>query len=236
MSFAESRLDPALQNAGLSFGADARRVPEPARARRTSDCGPWCGCPRSLRRPRMSTVQRLRLPRRLRVAVGSLHLANGVVHGIEHRQIVAAFLGRSIDQAVGVDRRIAPVGRDFVVQIGFGSAQSHCVMTTLRSSPCGPRRRFGGQFALRDPGGPVAELRGGAFPRPIDSRPPSIECRPGPISRAASMPARVNRGCEQRRDGARVFVAELMARLAAIGLDQVQPLPLALMFGEIPLP
>ena len=47
------------------------------------------------------------------------YLAHRVPDRIEHRQVVGAQLERAIHRPVGVDGRIAPVGRDHVVQVGL---------------------------------------------------------------------------------------------------------------------
>ena len=56
---------------------------------------------------------------------------------IEHRQVVRAQLERSVEQSVRVQRRIAAIGRDDVVQIRLRIGPVPLVITTLRSMPCG---------------------------------------------------------------------------------------------------
>ena len=117
-SFADGWLEPALQKSGLSGGRTAEVIQtRPC----SSNIGLWTlfllvqigsspqygeGC-EHLRRGR----------RRVRIADRQRHLADRVLHRIEHRQVVGAQLERAVDRAVGVDRRVAPVGRDHVVQV-----------------------------------------------------------------------------------------------------------------------
>ena len=102
VSFAEMRLDPALQNAGLSLA----RMRDVYHSRPcSSNIGLWTVVWLSQMALRPRTVEAAsgwRLSRRVRVAVRNLHMADRVVHGIEHRKIVAAFLRRAVDQPVGV--------------------------------------------------------------------------------------------------------------------------------------
>ena len=72
------------------------------------------------------------------------------------RRVVARRCRR---RAVRVDRRVAPVGRrSGRARTHLSSAQSHCVMTTLRSTPCG-RGGAGGTSPGGDAIGPVREHR-----------------------------------------------------------------------------
>ena len=93
------------------------------------------------------------------VAVGMLDLPRLIGDRIEHGHHVGALLGRSVDQAVGVDARIALVGGDRIVQIRLGSgplphADHDVALDALR-----PLRLGGRQFAGGDAVGPVREQR-----------------------------------------------------------------------------
>src|SRR5262249_5707392 len=61
--------------------------------------------------------------RRWRLGIAHRHFygSRGVGLRIEHGEEVCALLGRAVELAVGVDRRLALVGRDLVVQVGFGA-------------------------------------------------------------------------------------------------------------------
>ena len=75
--------------------------------------------------------------RRSGIANRQRHLAGGVVHGIEHGQVVGAQLERAVDRAVRVERGLRRSVETSSCRYAFGSAQSHSVMTTLRSMPRG---------------------------------------------------------------------------------------------------
>ena len=99
---------------------------------------------------------RRRRGRCLRIANGELHLAGGVVNGIEHGQIVGTQLERSVDQTVRVERGIATVGGHLVVQVGL----------RIRPVPLGDHdvtldalrtRRRGRHFTAGDAIGPVGK-------------------------------------------------------------------------------
>ena len=77
---------------------------------------------------------------------------------IEDRHVVGRIFRRAVERAVGIDRRIAPVRRDQVVQIfvrrrPFPRRDDDVALDALR-----PRRLVLGQFALGDAVGPVAEI------------------------------------------------------------------------------
>ena len=195
MSFAEARLEPALQKAGLACRADSavnqRRprsiehgivdggvaVPDGLVAPHGRGLAAACGC------PGVSGSRN-----------GTFTCADGVVHGIEHRQIVAALFGRSVDQAVGVDAWVALVGGDFVVQISFGIGPVPLRDHDIALHALRPRRRFRGQFAFRDAGGPIAEHLRRRAARRVERGRPSWRCQPARTARGASTPARANRG------------------------------------------
>src|SRR5215475_9364960 len=58
--------------------------------------------------------------RRVRIAYWHSDLGRPMTNGIENRHKIRAVLGRTIDQAIGVDGWIALVAGDLVVQISFG--------------------------------------------------------------------------------------------------------------------
>src|SRR6266487_2507242 len=86
------------------------------------------------------------------------HPARRVTRGIEDGQVVRAQLQRAVDLPVRVDRGIAPVGRDFVVEIGLrvGPVPLADHDVALDAAWPGWRRRH---FPGGDPVGPVGEHR-----------------------------------------------------------------------------
>ncbi len=96
--------------------------------------------------------------RRVRIAHRHLEERYRVRLGIEDRHIVGRVFRRAVKLAVGVDRGIAPVRRDQVVQVlvrrGPGPRGDHEVaLDAARTLGLGER-----QFALGDAVGPVAEI------------------------------------------------------------------------------
>ncbi len=77
---------------------------------------------------------------------------------IEHRQVVGGVFGRAVERAVGVDGRIALVGRDQVVQIFFGAAPIPFRDHDIALDALRPRRLGGRQLAIGDAVGPLAEI------------------------------------------------------------------------------
>src|SRR3984893_967163 len=59
--------------------------------------------------------------RRLWITHRHFYRSRGVGLRIEHGEEVCALFGRAVELAVGVDRRLALVGRDLVVQVGLGA-------------------------------------------------------------------------------------------------------------------
>ena len=154
---------PRLAECRVVVGTDASRKPHPSALVEHGIVNRRVTIPDRFIAPDGRGVQRLRLPRRIGIAILNLQLADRAVHWIEHRQIIAALLRRSVDHAVGVYVWIALVSGDLVVQIGFWVGpvplgNHHVTLNALR-----PRRRFRRQLAVGDPGGPVAELLGGSF-------------------------------------------------------------------------
>ncbi len=150
------------------------------------------------------------------------------MHRVKHGQVIAAFLGRSVDQPVGVDVGVAFVARYLVVQIGFGIGPIPLRDHDVALDALGTRRGRRGNFALRDARGPIAELGGGAFCAQL--REAAFHGAAGLSGLHAARPG-LGRGIEfgeHRRNGAGIFVAELVAGFAAVGLDEMEPLALGL--------
>ena len=57
--------------------------------------------------------------RRVRIANRQLDLSRLVAVGIEHRQVVGAQFERAVDRPVRVERGIAAIGRDDIVEVGL---------------------------------------------------------------------------------------------------------------------
>ena len=122
-------------------------------SRPSTDCGCRCGCPRSLPSPNRAT--RLNCGRLLVVGVfASRHSVlirpDLVVDGIEPRNEVRARFRRSVDQAVRVERRIAAVGRDLVMQIAGRRVPVPLRHDEVALHAGRTRRLRERQFALRD--------------------------------------------------------------------------------------
>ena len=101
----------------------------------------------------------LRRHRRRRIAHGQRHAADRVVHGIEHRQVVGAQLeSRRRSARSALRRGLRRSVETSSCRYAFGSAQSHSVMTRLRSMPCG-RGGAGGISPFGDASRPVGEHR-----------------------------------------------------------------------------
>ena len=101
-------------------------------------------------------------------------------------------------------------------------------MTTLRSAPLRTRRRFRRVLALGDAIGPVGEHLQGALP--AEGAELAVHVRTVMARGNPSRPGR-HGGIEPpkaRRNLARRLVAELMARHAAVGLQLLEELSLAL--------
>ena len=85
----------------------------------------------------------------------------GVVLRVEHGDLVRRVLGRAVERAVGVDRRVAAVARDEIVQVLVlvvpVSERDHYVsLDALRPRGCGQR-----QLAILDTVCPVGEVLNG---------------------------------------------------------------------------
>ena len=173
-------------------------------------------------------MQDREIGRARRVGIAHRHVdrRRGVLHRIEHRQILRAFLGRAIERTVGVDGRIASVGADRIVQIGLRvrpvpQRHDEVALDPLRALRRGRRHGAGG-----NPVGPVGEQ----FQRALGVEPADVvdhvgrrltrldACLPG-LDRAGEL-------AQLRLDRAGRGIAQLMAGEAAIGLDDVEPLSL----------
>ena len=155
-------------------------------------------------------VARPKRERHVRVRHRHLEVRHLVRLGIEDRHVVGRIFRRPIERAIGIDRRLAPIRRDQIVQ----------VLVRLRPVPGGdhdialdargPRRLVLGQFALRDPIGPVAEilvrhaaeLAGKAIGHHLAGLAGGNAADPGFFTRFEVS--------ELRGDSARRFLAELM--------------------------
>src|SRR3984893_3836925 len=182
--------------------------------------------PDGLIAPNWRGLHRLGLSRRVWVAIWNLHLTDGVVRGIEYGQVVAALLGRSVDQTIGVNVGIALIRGDFVVQIGFWIGPVPLGDHDISLEALWPRRRLGRQLALRNPSGPVAKLLGGSLRTELSQA--AQHSRGGLSGLHAVHPGgrgvQVAEHCGNRP---RISIAELVARFTAVGLNQVDPLSLA---------
>ena len=160
---------------------------------------------------------------------------HGVPHRIQHRQVIGAEFERAVDQAVRVPRRIAPVGRDLVVQIGLRIGPvplgDHDVpFDALRT------RRRRRHFAGLDPIGPVREHRERALrPELVDA---AHHVRPGLARHDPPLPPFERLHVLERRRAARASPS-----CPARWHDQHVPDFIVrshsawfFMFGEMPLP
>ena len=165
--------------------------------------------------------------RRIGIANGQRNLADGVGLRIEHRHVVGAQLERAIERAVGVQRRVAAIGRHHVVQvrlrIGPVPHRDHDVaLDALRT------RRRRRHLAAVDAIGPVGEQQQRALAaevvEAVDHLAAGLARREPPLPRVRQR----REGAELLGNLARALGAELMARRAAAGLDHAEPLGLAL--------
>ena len=232
-SFADGCVDPALQNAGLSAGriVDVIQTRPLLVEHRIVDV--VLARPERFVAPIGRRCARIRPRRRLgrRIAHGERNAADRVAHRVEHREIVAAQLERAVEQSVRVERRVAPVRRDDVVEIRLGIrpvplGDDDVALESLRTLRRGRR-----DLARRDAVGPVGEQRERARLSEIVDRREHLRSR---LSRLhASLPrggARLDLAVG-RRQLARPLAAELMARHARAGLDRSDPIALRLHIG-----
>ena len=167
---------------------------------------------------------------------GHLHLAGGVVHRIEHRQIVAALFGRSVDQAVGVDVRIALIGGDFVVQIGLRVGPVPLRDDDVALDALRARRRFDGNspFSMR-----VVQSPNSAVARsgPSWLRPPIIALPAWPDCTRRSHAVAGESRFLNSAGMVRVYSLPSWWQDSQLSvLTRCIHCPCVLMFGEMPLP
>ena len=141
----------------------ARRGP----CRRTWRCAGWPWCPTGPRRPNRPTacvgfdragVARSERDRHARIGDRHLEVRHLVGLRIEDRHLVGRIFRRAVERTVGVDRRLAPVRRDQVVQILVGRRPVPGGDDEIALDARGPRRLVLRQLALGDAVGPVAEI------------------------------------------------------------------------------
>ena len=167
---------------------------------------------------------------RLGVHHGQWNLVQGVIDGVEHRQVVGAFFQGTVDFAIGVDGGVAPVGGDQVMEIGGGIGpvplgDDHVALQSL-----GPRRRRR-QFAGGDAVGPVGEHADGAFHSQAGQG--ADHGFSGLTGQDAARPG-ISGGiitAEQGREFPCRFIAHLMTAQAAAGGDQADKVRLVLDVG-----
>ena len=168
--------------------------------------------------------------RRRGVAHGERHACHGVVHGIEHGQVVGAQLQRAVEQTVRVDARVAPVGRDDVVQVGLRIGPVPLGDDDVALDALRPTRRLR-HLPGRDAVGPVGELLEHALVAELADGAHHL-CA-GLARLHAALPLREARRqrLERRRDLARPLAAELVAGHARARLDRAHPVGLRLHVG-----
>ena len=107
---------------------------------------------------RLGELRQVLRRRRLGVAPFGLDQAGLVVDGIEPRDEVRARFGRSVDQTVRIDGRIAAVGRDLVMQIALRRVPVPQRDDEVALDAGRTRRLRERQLALRDAIRPIAEI------------------------------------------------------------------------------
>ena len=166
------------------------------------------------------------------VLIAHRHFHGGLGHldRVQDRQVIRAQLGRPIDRAEGVDRGFPPVSERQVVEIGLGvgpvvHGHNEIALHAMRS-----RRHRRRQFASLDAIGPLRQ----AVQVPPVCR---VEGRDSPDHGVTAWSGhqpprpRLDGAIERAQGGgnlARRLVAELVTVAAAIQLDDVEPLCLAL--------
>ena len=149
--------------------------------------------------------------------------------------MVGGVFRRAVQQAVGIDRRVALVGRDQVVKILLLVAPIPGRHHDIALDPLRPRRLGDRQFALGDAVGPVAEIfqrHAGELARHrVDHQRRGLAGldapRPGFLATVEV--------AELRRDGPRRQLAELMTADAGLVLDRGQPIGLRQFVGNVAL-
>ena len=93
--------------------------------------------------------------RRLWIADWMFHLSRRMRPRIEDRHVIRAFFRRSVELAIGVERRLAPVGPDQIVQVGRGAAPVPQGKNDVALHTLWPLRLRERQFAGGDAIGPI---------------------------------------------------------------------------------
>ena len=166
---------------------------------------------RRLRRLDRAGVARSERHRHVGIGHRHLEVRHLVRLRIEDRHVVGRILGRAVERAVGIDRRLAPVRRDQVVQVLVGRRPFPRGDDDVALEPLRPRRLVLRQLALGDAVGPVAEilvrhaaeLAGDPVGHHLAGLPGRDAADPGFLARLEL--------AELRRDRARRLLAELMA-------------------------
>ena len=149
-----------------------------------------------------------------------------VMFRVKHRHEIRAQLRRAVNRPVGIDRRIALVGGNLVVEISLGIAPIPYVNDDVALHALGPRRLQLRQFASGDAVRPITVESQGALR--IDSV-NSIQHRcHGLTGNDAPLPCIGGRleFTQLFGDRARRFISELVAGIAAIGFYHIEPLRL----------
>src|SRR6266851_6645493 len=160
------------------------------------------------------------------------HLGCRVRFRIKDGNEIRAVLSRCVNLPVRVNPRIAPVGRDLIVEIGRGSApvpQGDYDIPLDALWPLGLRER---QLAGGDTISPIGE----EFERHVRIEPRDIPCHERPSATGLNSPRpcldRILELAESFWYGAYSFGAEGVARLAGAGLYDVEPCTLARNLGQ----
>ena len=165
------------------------------------------------RRRRLDRAGMARSKRDRHSRIGHRHLEERHRVGlrIEDRAVVGRIFRRAVQQAVGVDRRIAPIRRDQVVHVLVGRRPVPGGDDEVALDAGRPRRLVLRQLALGDAVGPVAEilvrhaaeLAGDAVGHHLAGLAGGDAAHPGVLAGLEL--------AELRRDGAGRLLAELMA-------------------------
>src|SRR5262249_20098597 len=143
--------------------------------------------------------------------------------GIKDRHVVGGIFVRAVERAVRIDRRIAPVGRDQIVQIILLGAPLPRCDDEVALDALWARRLALGEFALGDALGPVAEvvIRRGAELAGKALR--HLLARLAGLGAAHPGLTAVTERAERRRDCARRLLANLVAANAVDVVHLAQP-------------
>ena len=129
--------------------------------------------------------------RRARILHGRVERRRGVGLRIENRELVGRELGRAVELAVGVDRRIAAIGAAQVVHVGFVGRPIAHGRDDVALDAARPRRLRMRQLALAQRARSNRRDTSAARRRADSSRTPASGCRP----------ARTECAAPTRRDG-----------------------------------